>query len=453
MSRTIRISLFLFVVAALFSGGISGVDTAYAQNSVRFSGQDVENRFPDELILRARVSSSAGEIVSAKFVYTNDSRYSSKSYSKKAVAVEPGTEVPLEYVLDTRDLTTPPMMPFTYYWDVVDADGEHYQSEPATVRYDDVRFDWQVLDNSDVGVWWHDRPASFGEAIFEIANTAIERQRELFQADLDYQMRIVIYNSSDEFAAWHSLAHDWVGGETFSNYGITTQIVEDSGYQSSWLNGVIPHEISHLYFAQVTHNPTTSVPVWLNEGLAQYNEFVDHQWELDQVRTAAKNGKIIPLSSLANGFGAFNEERIYLAYYESVSAVTYFVETYGGDSLGALLRAYKQGQPTDEAFRSAIGIGVGEFEAGWASWTGMSGDYATNTPWPLPTFRPSPTMRVLSAADPAPPTGTPAPLPTERPSPTGTAPAPTPPLPCMSFLAALGLSVGSVLYMNRRKNE
>lgn len=130
------------------------------------------------------------------------------------------------------------------------------------------------MENSDIGIWWHDRPESFGETIFEIAIAAVEHQRDLFQADLDYKMKIIIYNNSAEFAAWHNLAHDWVGGETYSNYGITVQIVKDSGYLSGWLNNVIPYEISHLYFDQVTYNSTVSIPVWLNEGVAQYNEFV-----------------------------------------------------------------------------------------------------------------------------------------------------------------------------------
>ncbi|MBT7074647.1 MAG: hypothetical protein HN922_07035 [Anaerolineae bacterium] len=458
MSSKIRFNLLLLIIVVLCLQPLGSIRSAYAENTIQFSEESVKNNFPDELVFRVKVSSSAGEIVGAKFVSTNDSYYSSRSYSRKIIEIEASNEVFLEYIFDTRDSTTPPMMPYTYFWEVEDEDGNRYESEPITIRYDDTRYDWQTLENDDIGVWWHDRPASFGETIFDIAKKAVKLQNKLFQTDLDYKMRIVIYNSSDEFAAWHSLAHDWVGGETYGNYGITAQIVEDTSYQKSWLNNVIPHEISHLYFAQITHNPTVSVPVWLNEGVAQYNEFIDHEWEFGKVRDAAKKGDIIPLSSLANGFGAFNEERVYLAYYESVSAVSYFVETYGSENLSALLSAYKEGQLTDEAFKSAIGIGVGEFEAAWAVSVGVTEGYATNTPWPLPTFIPSPTMMVFGAATSVPVVKTPEPTlentaiatPVIAETEVKTK-STTRSLPCLSTLGVI-FSMGGVFFLKLRFN-
>lgn len=77
---------------------------------------------------------------------------------------------------------------------------------------------------------------------------------------------------------------------------------------------------------------------------------------MEEVNAAAKDGGLIPLSSLANGFGAFAEERVYLAYHEALSAVTYLVDSYGNEGLGTLLAAYKDGITTEEAFQLALGI-------------------------------------------------------------------------------------------------
>ncbi|NQS92032.1 MAG: hypothetical protein HQ574_06440, partial [Chloroflexi bacterium] len=162
----------------------------------------------------------------------------------------------------------------------------------------------------------------------------------------------------------------------------------------------IPHEISHLYFNQVTHNPGVSVPVWLNEGVAQYNEFITHEWEESQVDAAAREGRIIPLSSLANGFGAFDEDRVRLSYYEALSAVTFLVETYGNQGLDDLLTAYKDGKTTDEAFSSALGISSEEFEYSWAESVGAEG-YMIPTAFVMPTFRPPPTMNLIATPIPA----------------------------------------------------
>ncbi|MFP3854459.1 MAG: hypothetical protein ACLFWD_09225, partial [Anaerolineales bacterium] len=54
---------------------------------------------------------------------------------------------------------------------------------------------------------------------------------------------------------------------------------------------------------------------------------------------------------------------------------------------------YRQGLNSDRAFKRAFAMDVGGFEAAWAEWAGSPpGQYATVTPWPFPTFPPSPTL-------------------------------------------------------------
>ena len=438
---------FLIVLILLFS--LVPIYFANAQGPVIFSDFSVENHFPQDAIFRAKVSSGGAQIVTAQFVFSSDGFYSTDSYTKRTVNIQPGQEVDLAFIWLTGGGTSLPWSYITYYWDVVDADGNHYRSEQQSFRYDDIRFDWDVLESGNTSVWWHDRPASFGQGVFEIAVRAVRDQRDVFQVDLEYPVRIVIYNTFQEYAEFQGIAHEWVGGQTYSDYGVTVQIVENSTYQNSWLLDVIPHEISHLYFAQAAHNPTVSIPTWLNEGVAQYNEYTDHVWEANNVRSAAKRGELIPLSLLANGFGAYNEERIYLAYNESWSAVNYFAETYGEASLGVLLAAYKQGKMTDEAFLAAIGKDAGAFETEWAQYLGVPDDYVTPTPWALPTFRSAPTMfvRGQTAATQEPtvePVFTPTALP-DDPTPSQTN------FPCVSFAPALALGLGVVIYRQKRQ--
>ena len=460
MSRSYKMPFPILLFLIFLFQPLFPVETTNAQGTVQFTEKAFENHFPDELVFRVDISSSVGDIVSAEFVSTSESYYSSPSYSRAAVEMSPGQEISLEYVFDTRESTTPPMMPITYYWDVVNENGLHYQSEPITIRYEDTRYNWKVLKNADINVLWHDRPASFGKTVFDISNKAVVEQRKLFQTELDYPIYIVIYNNDEEFAEWHSIDLDWVGGQSFGNYGITAQIVRNSTYQEYWLNSVIPHEISHLYFAQLTYNPTVTVPTWLNEGIAQYNEFTSSEMALKEVRDAARDGEIIPLSSLETGFGSFNEERIYLAYSEGLSAVTFFAESYGSESLSILLESYKEGQQTDEAFISATGNSFADFEKEWFAWIGMSTDFATNTPWPLPTFIPSPTMLTFSndppeeaAATSTPLVSTPEPVTTQKTGPEKDVDPPIPSLPCMSVGVVSSAIIGSILISKRKRRK
>ncbi len=371
-----------------------------AQDAITFKSFSTDNHFPQDLTFKATVSSNAGEITGATLIFHLRNEFSSDSLTRGEVAVDPDNQGELIYVWDTSAGTIPGAA-VLYYWEVTDSVGNIARSDEMMVRYEDTRFDWQVVENEAVAVWQHGRPDSFGEQVFEIANQALDSQHDLFQADLDFQIRILIYNTFEEFAEWNGVVSEFVGGQAFPNQGITAQIVSAYGSQERWLNDVVPHEISHLYFSQVTFNRRSTPPTWLNEGLAQFNEFGSQRDALRQTERAAKNGELLSLSRLEYGFGFSNETRTRLAYAEAVSAVTYLVEAYGEKGLANLLAAYKQGLVTDEAFPDALGITPGEFEGSWSVWLGLEpGEHVTPTPWPLPTFPASPTPVVLGTAVP-----------------------------------------------------
>ena len=372
-----------------------------AQSAITFGAPSHDIDFPDSLSFAINASSNAGEILTAKLTFWVPGLVSfSTNLTKNQVEFSPASSVQLLYIMNTEGFTVFPSTPYLYYWEVTDSAGNTAKSKEFSIRYDDTRYDWDIFENEEVAVWTHDRSRSFGQSIFEIAKRAITAQYPLYQIEIAFQIRIIVYNNTDEFAEWHSGSVSGIGGQADPNIGVTTQIVSLGGFFGGWLNDVIPHEISHLYFAQVTYNPTVSIPNWLSEGVATYNEFLDHSRELNEVEKLGQRGELVPLSSLARGFGRqVDEDRFRLAYSEAVSAVTYMIETYGEDGLADLLAAYKSGLATDDAFMSAFGVDATEFEFGWAAWLGIpEGDYVIPTAWPMPTFRPSPTPFLVGSS-------------------------------------------------------
>jgi len=419
--------MFLLLVLLVLPGPVWG------QGSVKFAPTQVKMDFPTRIVFDSKATSSDAEIVKAQFIYYFDRYGASDSTTREQIEIEPGREVNLHYDWDTSDLTIIPWTPIVFRWRVTDANGNSYESEPQKIYFQDTRFNWKKLEGNNVIVLWHDKPDIFGKKVLEIAEKAIEKERKLFGVDLAIPIRIIIYNNSNEFNDWHSVGLDWVGGEAFADFGITTQIVTSRLPDPYWLNAVIPHELSHLYLYQAAHNPTAPIPVWLNEGIAQYNEFIDSGTDY-MVKDAAKEGKLIPLTSLAAGFGQHDEPRIRLSYAEALSAVKYLVKKYGEDGLARLLAAYKAGLPTDEAFQQALGISMGQFEEEWAEAMGApAGSMVTPTPWPMPTFPPTPTpMQVVSSSKKTPTvestaeaTAAPTTAPPATPTPKATTPPPT----------------------------
>ena len=457
--KRIQIVLSLVLISLALGAGV-----VWAQSGVQFSETETSIDFPNSISFSSHVQSSGSDIVKAQFVYYLDRLGASDSTTRENLDIEPGPNIDLHYTWDTSKTTVLPWSPIVFYWRVTDAQGNVYESEPQKVYYRDTRFNWQERANDQVVVLWHDKPADFGDKVFEIAQQAIQKQEKIFGRPLTIPIRIIIYNSPQEFSAWHSVALDWVGGEAFPDFGLTTQIVSSDRPDQHWLKAVIPHEISHLYLYQTAHNASAPIPVWLNEGLAQYNEFIDSGTDY-LVEQAVKENRLLPLTSLAAGFGQHDEARIRLSYAEALSAVRYLAKTYGEAGISRLLAAYRQGLTTEDAFRTALGISMGQFQQDWAVSVGARAEsMITPTPWPKPTFRPPPTPMQFgngNAATPG-PTASPEPTPTPHalaatptPEPTNT-PAPTPaPAPpgkplCPGLIMLLPLPLAAIVIKQKR---
>jgi len=264
----------------------------------------------------------------------------------------------------------PPLVSIKYFWMVTDLNGKSYQGPENSASYSDVRFDWKNIKTEEIAVYWHDRADDFGKEVLDISQKAVLTQNDFFDVSLSKPVTIVIQNSEDEFYFWYKAPAEYAWGTTFPSFDITVQIVEpnlDKKTETDWLNDVLPHEISHLYFYKATNSLHSDPPVWLNEGFATYNEFTDHSYETEIVRTAVVEKKDIPLLDLSNGFGV-DTDRIDLAYAESYFAAEYIVETYNATALQQLFAAYRYGKSTDEAFMSAFGVMPLEFEANWSTW-------------------------------------------------------------------------------------
>lgn len=381
------------------------------QSPIRFEPTQFENHFPRELSFKVRVSSSA-PIVAATL---NHKLRGEPSFTQVTPAFEPAITSVLSTTWKTSKLSIPPSAPIVYYWQVTDADGHTARTDEQTFRYDDVNYDWQKLGNDDLWVWWHDRPAEFGQQVFDIANRAFENSARLFEAKLEFPIRIIIHNNFAEYKDWDPFFSEVYGGQAFPELGLTVQIVEGVESQDIWLNSVIPHEITHLYFYQVTEHPLSSPPAWLNEGLAQYFEFVDRSARKDEAERIIRDGGLIPLRALTGGFGNVDDYKVGLSYAESLSAVTYLIDTYGKEGVSKLMAAFKEGRSYEKVFQAALDRTPEEFQQDWLEALGVPTDlYPTPTPWPTPGF--AATLGVHTAAPP-----TRAPTPTVRPQPTATA--------------------------------
>jgi len=98
------------------------------------------------------------------------------------------------------------------------------------------------------------------------------------------------------------------------------------------LDRVVVHELAHAMVQQLA---PAGVPAWLHEGLAVHFEGGDERWIDETLDTPER---LVPLSSLVQGFGSLGEESALLAYAESAAATAALINRLG-PNLSAFLQS------------------------------------------------------------------------------------------------------------------
>jgi len=352
---------------------------------------------------------------------------------------EPGI-VTLGYRLDLSDGHIVPNTTFTARWRVVDASGKTWIGPAVRHVYDDDRLTWRTLNGDVVRVHWTEGDQAFGVRALKIGDDAVAATATLLGVTESDPIDFFIYADQDSFrAALGPATRENVGGQAHPDIRTLFALITPADIDASWVESVVPHELTHVVFATAVDNPYHDPPHWLNEGLAVYLSDGYDALNRSQVEQAAAAGSIIPLDGLAGAFPT-TQARFFLAYAESVSAVDRIVRVDGRDALVKLIRSYHDGVSDDAAFEAALGRDVAGFEADWLKELGATPPTRLG-PRPAPVGplpsgwdgpQPNPSFEVTGSQPPVTP-GAPIPGPRNQPQDT------------ISFLVAPLASIGLVV--------
>ncbi len=151
-----------------------------------------------------------------------------------------------------------------------------------------------------------------------------------------------------------------------------SRIVVTYRQNQDFIDGLLPHEISHLILKDFV-GFNTAVPLWFQEGVAQLCE-VNKRVNADLVMKALiKKNEYIPLTVLM-GWDIRRESdnrKVTIFYAQSVSLVDFLIRTYGSGNFGLLCRGLKEGKSFQEAIMSAYrGVlrSVDDLEIKWINY-------------------------------------------------------------------------------------
>jgi tetratricopeptide (TPR) repeat protein len=123
---------------------------------------------------------------------------------------------------------------------------------------------------------------------------------------------------------------------------------------------VLKHELAHSFITQLSGG---RCPPWLHEGIAQLLEPKSIGGEGRQLAQLFKSQQNIPLNALEGSFMSFSGVQAYVAYAESLAAVSYINDTYGMSDVQRILERLSQGNSTEAALRATIHSDYGQLES------------------------------------------------------------------------------------------
>jgi tetratricopeptide (TPR) repeat protein len=128
---------------------------------------------------------------------------------------------------------------------------------------------------------------------------------------------------------------------------------------------VLKHELAHSFINQLSAG---RCPIWLHEGIAQLLEPKSLASDGRQLAQLFKSQRNIPLNVLEGSFMRFSGAEAYVAYAESLAAVSYINDSYGMGDLQRILERLSEGNSTEAALRATIHSGYGGLESDLAKY-------------------------------------------------------------------------------------
>ena len=180
---------------------------------------------------------------------------------------------------------------------------------------------------------------------------------------------------------------EFVVGRYFPGHNITVNLVTEE-MDRELIMDTLAHELSHLYSYNY-YVGVARLPLWLEEGLATFNEGEDLRDELRQVQMAAASGDLVPFIDLPV---AIRDSNIYitnLAYSEGATIFAYIHERWGQAAVADFLGAFRRTTNVGDVTLNIFGQTLPEFEMGWRAWLGYPVDR-------VPELIATPTLRALT---------------------------------------------------------
>jgi tetratricopeptide (TPR) repeat protein len=194
---------------------------------------------------------------------------------------------------------------------------------------------------------------------------AIAKYEQKYKLKLDGPVQVEVYPNHEDFAV-RTVGMPGMGSILGVTFGYAVAMDSPSGRKPGsfhWAT-TLWHEMSHVYTLTLTHH---RVPRWFTEGLAVHEETaVSPEWG-DRLGpeeiTAIKEKQLLPVVDLDRGFvHPTRPQQVVISYFQAGKICDYITDTWGWDTILAMLKDYADGEETPAVIRKELKIEPEEFD-------------------------------------------------------------------------------------------
>lgn len=225
-------------------------------------------------------------------------------------------------------------------------------------------FEWRYITSPHFDIYFHDSLDYIAKFCAYKAEDALGELIRSFGFRPNKRLTIVLYGSHNQFQQTNiigQLLPEGVGGvtELFKNRMVLP-------FEGDWekFRHVIHHELVHAYLnemfyagsIQVALYSRSTIPIWMNEGLAEYESLHGLDVQTDMfMRDLATSEALRPLGQLDG----------YLAYRAGQAFYAYIERQYGKGKVAELIHKLRGAQSVSAAFEATFGKDLEEFSDEW----------------------------------------------------------------------------------------
>ncbi len=193
---------------------------------------------------------------------------------------------------------------------------------------------WETYKSTHFIIYYQKAPESF---IYKVSNEAEDYYDKIAQSLgfnrynfwlWDNRAKIYIYDNARDYQAG-AKQPAWSAGVANPR----EKAIYSFAFSQEFFDHVLPHEMGHIIFRELVGFDNPAVPLWLEEGIASFQEKKISSSAVWIVAQAAKNNSLLDIIKI-DSYNLRNmpDEKVMLFYAQSICMMNYLIKEYGKEN-------------------------------------------------------------------------------------------------------------------------